>query len=80
MKIRIRNQIECPRCSGAGWIPDGNEIREYRVNAGLPMRAVAKQMGVSISYVADLELGRRKWSQDLGQRYLDAVKAAKEKA
>ena len=37
----------------------GEEIRRLRLARGLTLAAVAKQLRVSVSYLSDVELGRR---------------------
>jgi len=67
----------CPKCGGTGTIQDdkilGAQLKKKREKAGLPLREVARQMGLSASYICDLEHGRRSWSADLKKRYHGAV-------
>ena len=62
----------CRRCGGSGTEPDdraiGAEMREKRRAAGLSLRDAAKRMGLSASYLSDLERGNRHWRADLVQR------------
>lgn len=56
----------CPRCSGTGQVQDdaalGAELRQLRVAACVSLWQVASQMGFSVSYISDLEHGRKAWT------------------
>lgn len=69
--------MKCGACGGTGRVADpravGAELRQLRVAAGLTLRAVARELGLSAPYICDLEHGRRRWSPELKQRYLRAV-------
>ena len=39
----------------------GREARLQREKRGVSLRALARKMGISASYLSDLELGRRHW-------------------
>jgi predicted transcriptional regulator len=71
------NHQLCPRCGGIGVLPtdafQGKLLREMREAVGLQQRDVAARMGISASYLSDLELGRRQWHTQLVDRYVDAV-------
>lgn len=43
----------------------GEYFRTKREAAGLSLRKVASQAGVSASYLSDLELGRRSWNHSV---------------
>ena len=55
----------CTRCGGTGYEVDdkalGHEMRVARLRKGLSLRDCAQQMGITPSYLCDLELGRRRW-------------------
>lgn len=67
----------CPHCFGTGKVQDnrelGADLRRYREWHETTLGAVASAMGFSVSYICDLELGRRDWREDLVHRYRDAV-------
>lgn len=66
----------CAACDGSGVQPSkfaGPILREKREAAGLSREAVADQIGRSVSYLRDLELGQRKWSTELVRDYEKAV-------
>ena len=41
----------------------GALVRERRLETGISLRAFAKQLEISPSYLSDLERGRRNWSE-----------------
>ena len=46
------------------WIKDNNaviaaELRRLRLQKGLSLRGVAKELGISVQYLLDIELGNR---------------------
>lgn len=53
----------CRRCSGTGREPDaraiGTSVRRLREASGRSLRDVAEALGITASYLCDLELGRR---------------------
>lgn len=54
----------------------GKLFRELRESKNLTLRIVAVALDISPQYLADLELGRRKWSRELGKRVSEAIKLA----
>ncbi len=68
---------KCPKCKGTGYIQDDAEIGKAlsikRRKALLTLREVSAKMDISISYLSDLEHGRKKWSAKLEQAYREAV-------
>lgn len=52
----------------------GAAVRLHRRNKGITMKESAKRMGISMSYLCDLEMGRRHWTEALVRRYQEAVK------
>ena len=67
----------CPHCGGSGQVYDdgavGELVRTNRELRRVSLRKVAERMGYSPSYLSDLELGRRRWSAGLLDRYKKAV-------
>lgn len=53
----------CPHCCGSGCLPDwallGKELRRRRVLAGVSLRKVARQAGMSAAHLSDMERGNR---------------------
>lgn len=58
--------IPCPRCSGTGRVFDvkaiGKAMQARREKAGLTLREVAAELGISIGYLSDREHGRRQYA------------------
>lgn len=69
----------CRHCEGSGKAFDRNVVgpmlREARERRQVAARSVARRMGITPSYISDLELGRRDWSPALVARYLTALEA-----
>lgn len=66
----------CDACAGEGRMPDGSTgkvLRSEREKAGITQAVVAEAMGISTSYVSDLEADNRDWSHELVVRYRLAV-------
>lgn len=75
---RVMNQTKtCPMCNGLGRVRDertfGKEMQEKRKAAHVKLREVAAHMEKSVSYVSDLEHGRKKWRGGLIVAYVDAL-------
>lgn len=51
----------------------GAEVRAARKRAGLTLRALSRELGVAISYLCDIEHGRRVPSEDLLRRMADRL-------
>lgn len=70
-------RLACRTCNGTGFEPDhqqiGREMRARRMVAGLSLRAVAQEMGVSAAYLSDLELGHRAWNSKITQAFCRVV-------
>ena len=71
--------MRCLRCNGTGKEPNqkrlGKQARENRIAAKKTVQALADLMGLSISYISDLELGKRNWNTDLIKRFNAAIKS-----
>lgn len=73
--MRIRT-VECDKCEGTGKIPAGDtglQLRDTREKAGVSLRGLSAALGLSPSYVADLELGRRNLNNGLVELYTEAL-------
>jgi transcriptional regulator with XRE-family HTH domain len=61
--------LKCPTCEGKGSIDNpiftGQKMRTLREGRGLTLRSMAGKVGISLSYLTDLEHGRRNWSPEL---------------
>jgi transcriptional regulator with XRE-family HTH domain len=51
----------------------GRSYRLLRKAAGLSGRQVARSIGISASYLSDLELGRRKWNTKIIRAFEKAI-------
>lgn len=49
--------LRCPRCGGAGYIPDGRGLVAVRNRLGLTQTALAKKLGVTPQYLHAVEIG-----------------------
>jgi transcriptional regulator with XRE-family HTH domain len=73
---------ECDKCEGTGWTPSakvtGREMRALREGRGMSGAEVARAMEPSISraYLQQLEIGKRRWTVALVERYLKALDRA----
>lgn len=67
--------MKCPRCDGTGDLPDGKTLRDLREAYGVSLRAVARALELSISYISDLERDKRNWTASLGTSYLAALES-----
>jgi len=47
----------------------GANRRRHREAYGISLRTFAKAIGLSAPYISDLELGRRRWSEELIHRF-----------
>ena len=72
--------IPCPHCSGSGNVENPRHtaqvMRGHRRAAGATLKQIAAGMGISISYLSDLEHARpgKHWNPDLMARFWLAVK------
>lgn len=59
-------------------VPDhektGEMMRARRIQAKKSLRYVAQKLGFSAPYVFDLEKGKRAWTEEKAERYLEALK------
>ena len=56
----------CKRCGGSGIVPspmDMGTLRARRVGIGLSLRDLAKDLGISATYLFDMETGKRSTSR-----------------
>ena len=68
----------CKNCNGTGCEVDqvvlGRAMRNRRLGAMVPLRAMASCMGISHTYLSHLEAGHRKWSPSLVRRFEESFK------
>lgn len=73
----LPDSLPCPKCEGAGTLPNpakvGPELRLVRKQARISLRQLGAQMGLSATYIKDLEHGRKAWTASLIDRYQEAV-------
>lgn len=62
------------------WQPSalGSRLRAERETCGISVRDIARRMGLSVVYVADLERGLRLWSRPRVLSYYAALQGALE--
>ncbi len=67
----------CPRCKGSGAVEDfkaiGRELRHTRKVRRKGLREIAAVMGISPSYLHDLENGNRPWNKEALGKYRKAI-------
>jgi len=67
----------CRCCGGSGKeLNDkivGAQMRELRMQRGIAQAEVARRIGYRPPYICDLEAGKRRWSNSLIERYLEAI-------
>jgi len=51
----------------------GNWLRMRREKADMSLRAMAKAIGISASFLSDLELAKRPWSEARVKQYLKVL-------
>jgi predicted transcriptional regulator len=61
-------------------IKTGASFRKERLKAGVSLREVARQMGISAAYLSDLERGNRNWTRALANRYERGIIAIPKKS
>ena len=65
------------------WVPDwetvGSLVRTRRIKSGLSLRSMSTYMGVSPTYVSDLERGLRAWPQRRLQDATTIIESAEAK-
>jgi hypothetical protein len=70
-------KITCRHCEGLGyrWGFNPSWARREREKARLTLRAVAVKMGVSAAYLSDMELGRRPFTEEMEEKFREAINA-----
>lgn len=75
--------MTCTRCGGTGQEPNlkalGRQLRALRRESGLTMRQMAVHIGLSHSFVCQMERGLRAWRKGNAERlYRAAIQRARE--
>lgn len=69
--------LKCDKCNGTGRIIDdrkmGQEMRVRRTRKGVSLHRLAREMGISVAYLSDLELGRRHWHDNIRSHFMAAL-------
>jgi len=67
----------CQHCNGSGKALDhaqiGKWVQQHRKDHGKKLKDVSQASHLSISYLSDLEHGRRNWCEDLFDIVCDAI-------
>ena len=66
---------QCDICGGRGTVLTGVEARNMRTSRRKTLGQVSAKMGISLSFLGDLETGRRNWTAELEAKLLAALKA-----
>ena len=64
----------CEKCGGRGSLLTGNEARNMRASHKKTLAELSAKMGISLSFLADLETDRRSWTADLEEKLRGALK------
>jgi transcriptional regulator with XRE-family HTH domain len=73
--VKLKTQV-CNSCGGIGTMPAedvGAVLREEREKAGVSQKDVAGHMGISDTFLYDLEKGNRRWTNEYVAGYRKAV-------
>lgn len=70
----------CPQCKGIGKIntmqediKTGAAMRKLREQRGISLRAVARFLDKTPSYISMLEMGKQRWNPSLEKKYKAAI-------
>ena len=63
----------CSLCGGPRAFMDGSALRVQRRRRGVSLRKLAAEMGLTASYLCDLELNRRHCFLAMAKRFVDAL-------
>ena len=65
---------QCDKCGGRGTILTGREAKNLRKSRDKTLDEVSRKMGISLSFLGDLESGRRSWTAELEAKLMGALK------
>jgi transcriptional regulator with XRE-family HTH domain len=68
----MANEI-CSKCGGSGLEINAEQLRTRRLVAEISLSETARRMGISVSYLNDLEKGRRNWDRELLAKFNKAL-------
>lgn len=54
-------------------VANGALMRQFRLDAKITLRKMAKLLKCSAPFVSDLELGRRNWTEELKEKYAEIL-------
>ena len=64
--MKNKSTMPCDKCAGTGQVIDpriiGADMRSQRVKAGISLRRMAAEMGVTPGFLSDMEHGNRGWT------------------
>lgn len=73
--------VPCPSCLGTGRVPDharlGCQARNRRQAYDLNQIELARRMRISVTYLSELERGRRKWNLELWRKLVEGCRKGK---
>lgn len=69
--------MKCKTCGGTGEKITAVQMLTLRQVSGLSQKDCAAAMGISASYLSDLEKGKRDWNTDLFERAKKAYSKSK---
>lgn len=73
----LEKTANCRCCKGSGKAYDhraiGQQVNGARKAAKLRLREISKRSGYTISYISDLEQGRRNWNRFLYEKMMAAI-------
>lgn len=77
--IDVYHEVACPDCGGLGYheVVNVRKIRLLRKESGISLRIMADKLGISASYLSDMELGRRRMSFELAEEIVRMCEAPK---
>jgi predicted transcriptional regulator len=71
--------VGCPTCHQTREAVDGNSLRAAREAAQVSLREMARRLGISASYLSDIERNRRNRSALFVARYQSKLSMRREK-
>jgi transcriptional regulator with XRE-family HTH domain len=66
----------CRLCGRKALVTDGATLRRMRLGAGVSLRRVAAEMGVSAGYLCDMQKGDRRVTPRMRSLFIAALKQA----
>lgn len=73
----MKKDLSCPKCGGSGKVQNpayiGILLRQLRLRQKVSLRGISQRMGLSHTYIYELECGRKAWTPELARRYRSAL-------